>query len=200
MSKRFRKMFVMLALCAAMTMTAAYATGLNVGFDIGAGAEMLTVADATSVIVPGEAGLHAGIALDKFRIYATGRLGTAFEVNHFHRFAQLGIVSHWQAGAGFGYDAGYSKFDFTINTDFGIRGVEYSSHGISDKAVSLYMTVAPGFMFGDGNPDPDMNRYGRMTFPITVTYGKTSTSVSAGVAISVTLDTQKRPRANGGAK
>ena len=199
MSTRFRKMFVMLALCAAMTMTAAYATGLNVGFDIGAGAEMLTVADATSVIVPGEVGLHAGVTLDAFRIYATGRVGIGFEATHFHRFAKLGAASYWQAGAGFGYDAGYSMFDFTINTDFGLRGVEYSSHGISDRVMSVYMTVAPGFMLGEGNPNA--NRDGRMTFPITVTYGKTSTSVSAGVAISLTLDTQKRVRrANGGAK
>ena len=199
MSTRFRKMFVMLALCAAMTMTAAYATGVNVGFDIGAGAEMLTVADATSVIVPGEVGLHAGVTLDAFRIYATGRAGIGFEATHFHRFAKLGAASYWQAGAGFGYDAGYSMFDFTINTDFGLRGVEYSSHGISDRVMSVYMTVAPGFMLGEGNPNA--NRDGRMTFPITVTYGKTSTSVSAGVAISLTLDTQKRVRrANGGAK
>ena len=199
MSTRFRKMFVMLALCAAMTMTAAYATGLNVGFDIGTGAEMLTVADATSVIVPGEVGLHAGVTLDAFRIYATGRVGIGFEATHFHRFAKLGAASYWQAGAGLGYDAGYSMFDFTINTDFGLKGVEYSSHGISDRVLSVYMTVAPGFMLGEGNPNA--NSDGRMTFPITVTYGKTSTSVSAGVAISLTLDTQKRARnANGGAK
>lgn len=179
------KRLIILLICIAVAVTALYAGKPYFSTEMNGGAEILTIGDASFITVPGNIICHAGLVSGNYRFHATGGLGCAVEALSFHRFARLGFHTSWLAGAGFAYDSGNERFSFTLEADIGLRGMEFSHEKASERVVSLYASVAPGILMGESRGYGKLLRQGRIMFPIAVTYGGTSFSVSAGMGISI---------------
>lgn len=165
----------MVLITALMLTVALPAAGLHFGAGTGTAAQLVSVSDQTSLVVPFTGEARLGVWFGPWRMYMGGGGSLGAETMHFHRFSRLTSISSWSVLAGGGFDTGEL---FSLDLRGGLTGYKVGKGGRTE-VMSAFVSAVPEIMISvKGEKDARWC----IGFPVTVSFGETVTGVSVGIS------------------